>query len=308
MEPPTWTVVLRSVRTTGAVATWLLLPDVAPVPLLFPLPAIATSAPAATAPARAPAATVTTATCLAVSSAIDGRPLAAARPAARRGRLGDISAARINLLEEAGRGRGVGRFPGRPDLDRPRNGRAVDPPGRQAQLLAARLADLDDGRAVGVHAAALEVGGVPGWIGVVGDSAGPHAVHPLQVLGRVWRGLDRVGGPQLVPCLGQVLAARTGKLVQVPGRLGPLRDDDPDHRVGIHRRVGLLGIAAAALAGSPLVQQRRHVAGQTGRGAPAGGAAARRSGAASRGGAAPLTAACSRTSGRSEAGDLRRGA
>src|ERR1700683_127806 len=128
MEPPTCTVVLRSVRTTGAVATWLLLPDDEDVPL--PLSAVAATGPATSAPARAPAATVMAATCLVVSSAIEARPGAIARPAA--GRLCDIPAARIYFLEETCRGRGVGRRSGRVNFDRSRRIRAVNPPSRQA--------------------------------------------------------------------------------------------------------------------------------------------------------------------------------
>ena len=48
MEPPTCTVLVRVVRTTGAVATWLLSPDDEAVPLLLPLAATAT--PPATIP------------------------------------------------------------------------------------------------------------------------------------------------------------------------------------------------------------------------------------------------------------------
>src|SRR5580692_11506597 len=111
MEPPTCTVVLRSVRTTGVVATWLLLPDCSVV-LLWP--AAAATAPATTAPARAPAATVMAATCRAVNSAIESRP-------DRRGLAGrqrDIPAARIDLLEDAGRGGGVNGRSSGVNLDR----------------------------------------------------------------------------------------------------------------------------------------------------------------------------------------------
>src|SRR5580658_7597410 len=104
MDPPTCTVALRSVRTTGAVVTWLLPLDDVPVPL--PLPATPAITPATTAPARAPAATVMAATSLAVRSAIERRPGARGRQGTV-GRLGDVSAAWINLLEEAGRGCGV---------------------------------------------------------------------------------------------------------------------------------------------------------------------------------------------------------
>jgi hypothetical protein len=62
-----------------------------------------------------------------------------------------------------------------------------------------------------------------------------------------------VSGLELVPGLGQVLAAWAGELVEIPGRLCTLRDKDPDDPAGVDGRVGLIGIAVAALAGSPLL-------------------------------------------------------
>ncbi len=165
------------------------------------------------------------------------------------------------------------------DLDVSRRIRAVDPIGWRAYLLAAQVVDPHHGRAVGVHAGPEEIGRVPVGIGVVGNPVGPHAVHVLQQLGLVRRGRDRVGGPQLVRGLRHVLAAGTGAFVEIPGRLGPLRDADVDHPVCADGRVGLIGITVAALAGRPLVQQGGHVARDRGPGTAAA-AGARAAGSA----------------------------
>src|SRR5579859_1829258 len=289
MEPPTCTVLVRLVRTTAAVATWLLPPGDEAVSAT-PRPAVTATPPATAPPTTAPAMAATATTCRAENSAIGTRSGAAARHGDQPG---------TPVL-----GNGTGRFrervmhSGRVDLYVSRLLRAVDPPGRRAYLLAAQVVDSHDGRAVGVYAGSVEIGLIPVGIGEVRDPVGPHAGDVLQVLGLVRRRRDRVGGPQLVRGLGHVLAAGTAALVQIPGRLGPLRDEDVDHPVGADGRVGLLGITVAALAGRPLVQQRRHVARDRGRAVPAAG---------SRTGARPRvsTGTGPRQSTGPQAGDLR---
>src|SRR5580692_8573690 len=245
MEPPTCTVLLRVVRTAAAVATWLLPPDDEAVLLSLPLTATATP-PATTPPTRAPAAAATTTTCRAENSAIGTRP----------GAVG---------------GQGV-MHSGSGDLDVSRLGRAVDPIGWCADLLAAQLVDPLDGRAVGVYPGSVESGLVPVGIGVVRDPVGSHASDVLQEIGLIRRGRDRVGGLQLVRGLRHVLAAGAGTFVEIPGRLGIFRDENVDHPFCADGRVGLIGITVAALAGRPLVQQRGHVARDRGPGAPAAAA------------------------------------
>src|ERR1700685_1793350 len=165
MEPPTCSVVVRVVRTTGAVATALLPPCDEAVPRLLSLTAAATP-PATIAPTRAPAMAAVPMTCLAANSAI-GAGSGRARP-------GDVSGARIYLLEDTRRWRrGVERGSGRADLDGSRRTRAVNPPGWRAYLLAAQLVGLLENRAIGVHAAAHEVSCVPGGVRVIGDPVGP---------------------------------------------------------------------------------------------------------------------------------------
>src|SRR5487761_1521800 len=241
MEPPTCTVLVRLVRTTAAVATWPLSPDEEAMLSLLPLAAAATP-PATTPPTTAPAMAAMTTTCLAENSAIGTRPGAAARQG----------------VMQSGRG----------DFDVSRCSRAVDPIGWRAYLLAAQVVDPLDGRAVGVYAGSVESGLVPVGIGVVRDPVGPHAGDVLQVCRLIRRGCDRVGGLQLVRGLSHVLAAGTGPFVEVPGRLGILRDLDVDHPGCADGRVGLVGITVAALAGRPLVQQRGHVARDRGPGPP----------------------------------------
>src|SRR5579862_9763755 len=132
MEPPTCTVLVRSVRTTATVATWPLSPDEEAVLSLLPLAAAATP-PATTPPTRAPATAAMTTTCLTETSAIGTRPGAP-------------------IL-----GNGTGRIwegvvhSGRLDFDVSWRGRAVDPIGWRADLLAAQLVDPLDGWAVGIH-------------------------------------------------------------------------------------------------------------------------------------------------------------
>src|SRR5580704_13902682 len=184
MEPPTCTVLVRVVRTTAAVATWLLSPDDEAVLVLLSAAATATP-PATNPPTRAPARAAMTTTCLAENSAIGTRPGASARPAVAA-RHGDHSGARIYLLIETGRGRGVGIHSGRVNFDISRRIRAVNPPGWRAYLLAAQLVDPLDRRTVGVHAGAIEIGLVPGGVGEIGDPVGPHAGDVLQV-GRLIR-------------------------------------------------------------------------------------------------------------------------
>src|SRR5580704_5646211 len=147
MEPPTCTVLVRVVRTTGAVATRLPSPDEALL-LLLPLAATATPPPT-NPPTTAPARAAMTTTCLAENSAIGTRPGAGTRPAVA-GRHGARSGARIHFLKGAGRGVGVGVHSGRVNFYRSRRIRAVNPPGWRAYLLAAQLVDLLDGRAAGV--------------------------------------------------------------------------------------------------------------------------------------------------------------
>ena len=114
----------------------------------------------------------------------------------------------------------------------------------------------------------------PIGVGVVGDPVRPHAVGVLDDQGRV--GIEGgVGdlGPQHSLGRGQVLAARAGDVVEsLAERVArvPARDGDVDPSVGIDHRVGLVGIAVAAHAGSPLVNERGRVAGlgQRGCGAP----------------------------------------
>src|SRR5580700_1290362 len=93
MEPPTCTVLLRVVRTTAAVATWLLSAGDEAVPLLLLLAATATP-PATTPPTRAPAMAAVTTTCRAENSAIAARPGAVARRGGHAGTpvLGDGTA------------------------------------------------------------------------------------------------------------------------------------------------------------------------------------------------------------------------
>src|SRR5580693_4768640 len=252
MEPPTCTVLVRLVRTTAAVATWLLYPDGEAVLLSLPLAAAATP-PATTPPTRAPATAAMPTTCLTETSAIGTRPGAPVLGnGTGRSWEGVVHARRL-------------------DLDVSRRVRAVDPIGWRADLLAAQLVDPLDGRAVGVYAGSVESGLVPVGIGVVRDPVGPHAGDVLQLLGLIRRGCDRVGGLQLVRGLRHVLAAGAGTFVEIPGRLGPLRDVDVDHPFCADGRVGLIRVAVAALAGRPLVQQRGHVARDRGRGAPAAG-------------------------------------
>src|SRR5579862_2709053 len=256
MEPPTCTVLVRSVRTTATVATWPLSPDEEAVLSLLPLAAAATP-PATTPPTRAPATAAMTTTCLTETSAIGTRPGAPVL------------------------GNGTGRIwegvvdPGRGDFDVSRRSRTVNPPGWRPYLLAAQIVDPLDGRAVGVYAGTVESGLVPVGVGVVRDPVGPHAGDVLQELGLIRRGCDRVGGLQLVRGLRHVLAAGAGTFVQIPGRLGVFRDGDVDHPVCADGRVGLIGITVAALAGRPLVQQRGHVARDRGSGAPGAGAGPR---------------------------------
>src|SRR5215469_5970078 len=284
MEPPTCTVLAIDVRATAAVATGPLPPGEVAV-LSLPL-----ADTAVTAPARAPAPAATATTRLAESSAIPARPEAGARPAAAC-RSRDISAARIDFREEAGRWCAAVGQSGRGDRDVPGRTRAVHPPGRQVQLLAAQLADVHDLRAVRVYAGALEVGLVPLGIGVAGDAVGAHALDELQVLGLVRCRGDRVGGLQFALGLGQVLAARTGEAADSRGRHDArLRDGDVDDSVGVDDRVCLGGIAVAALAGGPFVHQRGRVA------RPRGG---RTRGAGTGRGVSGVTA------GRSQVGDLR---
>src|SRR5579863_5550000 len=251
MEPPTWTVLVRSVRTTAAVATRPPSPEDEAVSAT-PRPAVTATPPATTPPTTAPVTAATATTCLAENSAIGTRPGAPV------------------LGVGTGRLRERVMHSGRADLDVSRRFRAVDPPGRRAYLLAAQVVDSHDGRAVGVYAGSVEIGLVPVGIGEVRDPVGPHAGDVLQVLGLIRRRRDRVGGAQLIRGLGHVLAAGAGALVQIPGRLCPLRDVDVDDPRRADGRVGLLGITVAALAGRPLVQQRRHVARDPGRGPPAG--------------------------------------
>src|SRR5580693_942035 len=281
MDPPTCTGLVKVVRTTDAVATWLLLPDEEAVLSLLPLTAMATP-PATSPPTRAPATAAMTTTCRAENSAIGARH-------------GLHSGARIDFGIETG-GRVGGVFDSRRvNLDISRRARAVDPPGWRAYLLAAQLVDPLDGRTVRVHAGAHEVGRVPGGVGVVGDAVGPHAGDVLQLFGLIRRGGDRVGGPQLVLGRGQVLGACTGEVVDIPCRLGPLRDGDVDYPGGVDGRVGLAWIAVAALAGSPLVHQPGRAARRLrGRGASATCAAA-----------GPRVGAGPRTGAGPQAGDLR---
>src|ERR1700728_1312478 len=124
MEPPTCTVLLRVVRTADAVATWLLPPDDEAVLLSLPLTATATP-PATTPPTRAPAAAATTTTCRAENSAIGTRH----------------GAAGWWRVMHSGSG----------DLDVSRLGRAVNPPGRRAYLLAAQVVGPHEGRAAEVY-------------------------------------------------------------------------------------------------------------------------------------------------------------
>src|ERR1700722_9344126 len=277
MEPPTCTVLVRLVRTAAAVATWPLSPD--GEVMLLSLPPAATATPP---PTRAPAMAAMTTTCLAENSAIGTRPGVPAR-----------------FWE------GVVHS-GRPDFDVSRCIRAIDPPGRRADLLAAQVVDPHDGWTVGVDAGSVEIGLVPVGIGVVRDPVGPHAGDVLQELGLIRRRRDRVGGPQLVRGLSHVLAAGAGTFVEIPGRLGVFRDVDVDHPARADGWVGLIRITVAALAGRPLVQQRGHVARDRGMGAAAaavGGARAAAggrdagAGAGSRVGAVPWA--------RPQAGDLR---
>src|SRR5271163_4991815 len=135
MEPPTCTVLVRVVRTTGVVATWLLPPDDEALLLLLPLAATATPPPT-NPPTTAPARAAMTTTCLAENSAIGARPGAGARPAVAA-RHGDHSGARIVFCIEAGRGCGVGIHSGRVNFDRSRRLRAVNPPSWRTYLLAA---------------------------------------------------------------------------------------------------------------------------------------------------------------------------
>src|SRR5579859_1239055 len=122
MEPPTCTVLARLVRTTAAVATWLLPPDDGAVLLSLP-PAATATPPATTPPTTAPAMAATATTCRAENSAIGTRSGAAARH-------GDHPGAPVP-------GNGTGRLwegvvhSGRVDLDVSRSVRAVDPPGRR---------------------------------------------------------------------------------------------------------------------------------------------------------------------------------
>src|SRR3984885_146453 len=193
MEPPTCTVLLRVAPTSAAVATWLLPPDDEAV--LLSLPPTATATPPATAPpTRAPAAAAATRTCRAENSAIGPRPAAVG-------------------------GQGV-MHSGSGDLDVSRLGRAVNPPGRRAYLLAAQIVGPHEGGAVEVYPGSVESGLVPVGIGIVRDPVGPHAGDVLQQLGLIRRGGDRVGGLQLVRGLRHVLAAGTGTFVEIPGRLG----------------------------------------------------------------------------------------
>src|SRR5580692_9907425 len=304
MEPPTCSVVVRVVRTTGAVATGLLPPgDEAVLPLLS-LTAAATP-PATIAPTRAPAMAALPMTCLAANSAIDAWPGCA--------RLGDVSGARIYLLKDTCRcRRGIERGSGGANLDGSGRARAVNPPGWRAYLLPAQLVGFLEGRAIGVHAAADEVGCVPGGVRVVGDPVGPHAVDVLQLLGLIRRRRFGIGGLQLVLGPGQVLAARAGELMEISGRLRISRDDDPDHPGGIDGRVGLIWITVAALAGGPLVQQRGHIGvrsvpgarrasggpGVPGGGGGSGGSAAGVSQAGDLGGSGPAGARGQREGGR----------
>src|ERR1700728_4036479 len=103
MEPPTRSLVVKVVRTTGVVASWPLPPCADAALPLPPLTAAATP-PATTPPTRAPATLATTRTCWVKNSAIAARP--------RCARFRDVSGARIYLLEEAGRGRGIGGHSG----------------------------------------------------------------------------------------------------------------------------------------------------------------------------------------------------
>src|ERR1700722_17931795 len=250
MEPPTCTVLVRLVRTTAAVATWLLSPDEEAVPSLLP-PAAAAPPPATTPPTRAPAIAAMPTTCLTETSAIGTRPGAPVLGyGTGRSWEGVVQSRRL-------------------DLDVSWRGRAVDPIGWRADLLAAQLVDPLDGRAVGIHAGSVESGLVPVGIGIVRDPVGPHAGDVLQEFGLIRRRRDRVGGLQLVRGLRHVLAAGAGTFVEIPGRLGIFRDENVDHPVCADGRVGLIRVAVAALAGRPLVQQRGHVARDRGPGAPA---------------------------------------
>src|SRR5580693_9650206 len=98
MEPPTCTVLVRVVRTTGAVATWLLSPGDEALLLLLPLAATATPPPT-NPPTTAPARAAMTTTCLAENSAIGTRPGAGTRPAVA-GRHGARSGARLPSLKD----------------------------------------------------------------------------------------------------------------------------------------------------------------------------------------------------------------
>ncbi len=122
---------------------------------------------------------------------------------------------------------------------------------------------------------------VPYGVGVVRDPVRPHAVGVLHE-----QSLSGLKGVYGISARNTRWAAARYSL-HVPVTLWraspnswleyPCRDGDVDPSVGIDHRVGLVGIAVAAHAGSPLVHQRGRVVGlgQRGRGAPAAVTAAR---------------------------------
>src|SRR5260370_28766302 len=207
MEPPPCTVLVRLVRATAAVATGLLSPGEEAVLSLLPL-AAAANTPATTPPTRAPATAAMPTTCLTETSAIGTRP---GTPVLGHG---------------TGRSWEGGVHSRRPDFDVSRCIRAIDPPGRRADLLAAQVVDPHDCRAAGVYAGSVEIGLVPVGIGVVRDPVGPHAGDVLQVCRLIRRGCDRVCGLPLVPGLSPVPAAGAATFVEIPRPPGPLREVD----------------------------------------------------------------------------------